>query len=114
MPTQEVPARITQELPDASSTPQPSGQPSTSQAFWLQLTRNLIAGGISLGIAAKLCSWFPTCLELVRLPAGGVTHDPWSWAPLVLDLAALVAVAAPTSFRNLMDVVRTLRPPTKS
>jgi hypothetical protein len=105
--------RITRELPAVSSTPQPSAPPSTSQAFWLQLTRHLIAGAISLAIAAKLCSWFPHCLAMVKLPTGGVSHDPWSWAPLALDLAALVAVAAPTSFRNLLDAARTLRPPPK-
>jgi hypothetical protein len=110
MPLETEKREITQELPASSSGPQQSDSSSTPQAFWLQLTRHLVSGAVSLAIAAKLCSWFPTCLELVKLPAGGVSHDPWCWAPLVLDLGALVAVAAPTSFRSLLDLVKVMRP----
>lgn len=58
----------------------------------------------------KAFAWFPECLNLVKLPSGGVSHDPWSWAPLVLDLAAAVAIAAPVSFRNLLELAKGLRP----
>lgn len=54
--------------------------------------------------AWKAAAWLPDCLAMVKLPAGGVSHDPWCWAPLVLDLLALVAIAAPVSFRSILDV----------
>jgi hypothetical protein len=57
----------------------------------------------------RVLSWFADCLALVRLPSGGVTHDPWCWAPLVVDLAAAVAIAAPTSCRDLLGFLRELK-----
>jgi hypothetical protein len=71
---------------------------------------NAVAGVVSLVLAAGILAWLPECLACVRLPAGGVSHDPWAWAPFVLDLGAAVAVAAPTSLGKIVDAVRALRP----
>jgi hypothetical protein len=78
---------------------------------WPQAIRHGISGLIALFTVTRLVVWFPQCLEMIHLPAGGVTHDLWAWAPLVLDLGAIVAVASPTSFRNLLDLARLMRPP---
>jgi hypothetical protein len=102
--------KITQELPESSSTPRPSGRDSSPEASWRLLISHVISGGISLYIAARLLAWLPECMLLIRLPTGGVSHDPWAWVPLVLDLAAAIAVAAPTSFGRLLDVAKVFRP----
>jgi hypothetical protein len=110
MPPEHDPRRITQELPESSSTPRPSAPASGPAPSWQQLISHAISGGISLYIASRLLAWLPECLRMIQLPTGGVTHDPWAWAPLVLDFAAAIAVAAPTSFGRLLDLVRVLRP----
>jgi hypothetical protein len=111
MPSDEAP-RITRELPATCSTPQPSAPPCSPDPSWRQLISHAISGSISLYIAAKLLAWLPECIRMIRLPAGGVSHDPWAWAPLILDLAAAIAVAAPTSFGRLLELARFLRPQT--
>ena len=55
----------------------------------------------------KVLSWFPYCLQMVKLPEG-ISHDPLAWLPLCLDLAAAIAVAAPVSFRNLIELTKWL------
>jgi hypothetical protein len=55
-------------------------------------------------VAWQAGKWLPSALALVVTPAG-VSHDAWAWAPLALCLLSLVAIAAPTSFRNVLDVV---------
>jgi len=78
---------------------------------WQQLISRGITGGINLFIAAKILALLPICLEVLKLPNGTVSHDPWSWAPIGLDLLAAVAVAAPTSLAHLTQIFRSLRFP---
>jgi len=79
-----------------------------------QLLREAIGHGLStllaIWTAAKVLAYLPDCLRLVVQPSGQISHDPWAWAPLVLDLAAAVAVASPVSFRSLLDFARSVRP----
>jgi hypothetical protein len=112
--TQELPTP-TPVSPSASSGPVPSDSGSTSPASGvLALVGHGLSAGLSCLALTKVLSWFPECLALVKLPGGGVTHDPWSWAPLVLDLCAAVAIAAPTSWRDLLGFLRGLRLPGRS
>lgn len=91
---------------DDSSPLRPSPGSSTARPSWQQITSQLVGSAVVLGTALKLASWFGPCLEIVKLPAGGVTHDLWSWAPLVCDVLAIVAVAAPVSFRSLLELAK--------
>jgi len=97
---------------DSSAPPQLPGS-STERPSWQQVTSQIVGSGVVLGTAIKLASWFGACLEMVKLPAGGVTHDLWSWAPLVCDVLAIVAVASPVSFRSLLELAKGLRLPAK-
>jgi hypothetical protein len=90
----------------SSSTPPPSAGYSSPLPSWPQLISHALSTTLALVTVVKILSWFPTCLDMVRLPTGGVSHDVWAWAPLVLDLGAAVAVAAPVSFRSVLDLVR--------
>lgn len=101
----------TAELPASSSVPAPSHGSSSQAVQWPQLIGHALSAGLAAFTAAKALAWFPECLAMVRLPTGGVTHDPWAWVPLALDLAAVVAVASPVSFRSLLELVKALRPP---
>lgn len=49
--------------------------------------------------------WIPRTLDLLRLPDGSISHDPWAWLPLGLVLATMVAIAAPVSFRSVVDLL---------
>jgi hypothetical protein len=97
--------------PESSSGPLPSPGDSSSAASWRQLIGHALTSALAIITVVKVLSWFPQCLAMVRLPAGGVSHDPWSWAPLVLDLGAAIAVAAPVSFRSLLELAKNLRLP---
>lgn len=103
---EEQEREITAELPADSSGQHASRALSSSSPSWLQLISTGVSGVISIYVAAKILAWLPECLRMVILPSGGVSHDPWAWAPLVLDLAAAIAVAAPTSFRSFLDFCR--------
>jgi hypothetical protein len=92
--------------PESCSGPLPSAGPSSAPASGLAIIGHAISAGIAGFTATKVLSWLPECLQLVRLPAGGVSHDLWAWAPLALDLAAVVAIAAPVSFRSLLELAR--------
>lgn len=92
--------------PESSSGPAPSGGLSTPPVSWPELTKHALSTVLAIFTATKVLSWFPACLDMVRLPTGGVSHDVWAWLPLVLDLGAAVAVAAPVSFRSLTDLVK--------
>lgn len=94
--------------PSGSSSPSPSVGPSSVPASWPAVFGHGISAALATFTVVKVLGWLPTCLALIRLPSGGVSHDPWAWAPLVLDLAAVVAVAAPVSFRSLLDLARGL------
>lgn len=83
-------------LPGASSLP--LGSPLAALA-------HLPGTAVALFTAYKAAAWLPTTLEILKTPDGGVSHDPWTWAPFVLCLATLVAVAAPVSFRSVVDFV---------
>lgn len=82
--------------------------PSSPPASWQQVIGHALSTGLGAIAVVKAFAWLPECLSLIRLPSGGVSHDPWSWAPLVLDLAAAVAIAAPVSFRNALEIVKVL------
>jgi len=72
--------------------------------LWAEVAPQVASAAVAIVTAWKAAAWLPDCLAMVKLPAGGVSHDPWCWAPLVLDLLALVAIAAPVSFRSILDV----------
>jgi hypothetical protein len=118
-------------MPQANPTPEPTPTPapagscgaplsaslSSPPLSWQQATSHAASAALA-GLATwKAFAWFPACLALVRLPQGGVSHDPWSWLPLLLDLGAVVAIAAPVSFHNFLELVKWLpftarKPPT--
>jgi hypothetical protein len=101
---------MTSRKPEASST-RPSLAPVSSRppSSWPEVAAHVASGVVSLTLAFGILAWLPVCLDFIRLPAGGVTHDPWAWAPFALDLGAAVAVAAPTSFGRIVDVIRAAR-----
>jgi hypothetical protein len=94
--------------PVSSSGPLSSAGSSTPRVSWPELIKHAFSTILAIFTATKVLSWFPACLDMVRLPTGGVSHDVWAWAPLVLDLGAAVAVAAPVSFRSVTDLVKAL------
>ena len=94
--------------PGNSSGLAPSAGSSTPLVSWPELIKHALSTILAIFTATKVLSWFPACLDMVRLPTGGVSHDVWSWAPLVLDLGAAVAVAAPVSFRSVTDLVKAI------
>lgn len=100
---------ITGELPAGFSSPHSSAAVSSPVVSWPGLISHAVSAALSAAIAGKALAWAPACLQVAMLPSGGVSHDPWAWAPLVLDLAAVVAVAAPVSFRSFLDFARGLR-----
>lgn len=112
--TQEVtppPVTPTPGLPAGSSGPAPLGSSSTSAASGvLALLGHAMSATLALVALWRVLSWFPTCLAFVRTPTG-VSHDPWAWLPLVLDLTAAIAIAAPVSLKSFLDFARTLRLP---
>ena len=109
--TEELPTP-TPALPESCSGPLLSGSPSTPQASGLlQLAQHALSAAIALFALRTVLSWFPTCLGMVRLPGGGVTHDLWSWAPIALDVVAVIGIAAPVSLKNLLEFARVLKLP---
>lgn len=98
--------------PANSSLQPPSGSPSMLPASSVPA---LVGHAMSAGLAGlalvKVLAWFPACLRIAILPTGGVSHDPWSWIPVVLNLSAAVAIAAPLSFRSILDFFRAIRLP---
>lgn len=94
--------------PGNSSGPVSSPGFSTPPVSWPELIKHALSTILAIFTATKVLSWFPACLDMVRLPTGGVSHDIWAWAPIVLDLGAAVAVAAPVSFRSVTDLAKAL------
>jgi hypothetical protein len=93
--------------PESSSSPALPPAPSSSPASAsLTSIGHVISGATAAVVAWQAARWLPECLALIRLPSGTVSHDPWAWAPFVLDLAAVVAVAAPVSFKNLLEAAK--------
>lgn len=104
------PAEITAS-PENSSTPQPSPGSSLQVASWPALIGHALSTSLALFTSVKILAWFPECLTMVKLPAGGVTHDIWAWVPLALDVGAAIAVASPVSFKSLLELAKGLRFP---
>jgi hypothetical protein len=86
----------------------PPSQPGSFSAppSWQATASHAISGGIAGFTAYKLITWLPNCLDFLRLPTGGISHDPYCWAPLILALGGIVAVASPTSFANLVSLAK--------
>lgn len=84
--------------------------PCSRQASCLPwaVVAGLPSAAVAILVAYKTAAWLPQCLELLRKPDGSITHDLWSWAPLLLGLGALVAVAAPVSFRSVIDLAKSI------
>jgi hypothetical protein len=85
----------------------PGGCPAPQS--WRDVVMHGMSTALAVYTAGRALAFLPVCLSIVQLPTGGVSHDLWSWAPLVLDLGAVVAVAAPVSFRSALDFARGFR-----
>ena len=88
----------------------PPGASSAQVSGLREAVPRLTSAAVAIVTAYKAAEWLPTCLAMLRLPSGGISHDPWCWAPTVLDLLALVAIGAPISFRNILDVAAAFWP----
>jgi len=67
-----------------------------------------LSATVAVFTAAKVAAWLPSCLSLVILPGGKVSHDPWSWVPLGGALFALVAIGAPVSFSSVLSFAKSI------
>ena len=92
--------------PASYSGPALSAGPSSPPASWQQVALHALSTALAGFTVVKAFAWFPECLSLIKLPSGGVSHDLWSWAPLVLDLTAVIAIAAPVSFKSLLELAK--------
>lgn len=112
-----MPQPTTEELstptPESSCGPVPpagSSSPSQSVSLLHAVVPPIASSVVAMFTAWKAAEWLPTCLSMVRLPSGGVSHDYLAWAPLLLDLLALVAIGAPVSFKSILDVAHAFWP----
>jgi hypothetical protein len=105
------------------SSPPSSAPPSSSShlsacASWKDIARHSLSAGLASWVAYLAGKHLPRTLALIEIPSGGVSHDLWAWLPFLANLASLVAIAAPVSFRSLLDtvasVVRLCSPSDKS
>lgn len=92
----------------SSSAPSLAPSCSPSRSGLVEVLLHVPSAIVSLYACWQAGRWLPHCLSLVRNPQGGVTHDLWSWLPLALCLGALIAIAAPTSFRSLLSAARSI------
>jgi hypothetical protein len=106
MPQPQLAQTPTPESSASSSGQVPSVSPATSQASPWQLIGHAISGSVAAVTGVALARWFPACLDLVKLPTGGVSHDLWAWLPLAFDVAGIAFVASPVSFLNLVQVLK--------
>lgn len=96
--------------PPANSSGDPASPGSSSPPQSLrEIVPHITSAAVAIVTAIKAASWLPNCLSILMLPGGRISHDLWCWAPLVLDLLALVAIAAPVSFGNLLELAARLR-----
>jgi len=98
-------------MPVNSCSPPLQAGPSSRWAYFSAIASHALSTAVAIYVAAKVCGWLPTTLALIRLPDGTVSHDAWAWAPLLLNLTALVAIASPVSFRAILDLGRAIRAP---
>lgn len=86
---------------------QPSEYASSPQACASPLATALsqLPAAIVAGLALwQAGAWLPECISILQTPSG-ISHDLWAWAPFGLDLGAIVAIAAPLSFKMILDTV---------
>lgn len=95
--------------PVASTSPSPSpGSVSAPRgSLWegiAQAIAHLPSAAVAIFTAWKAASFLPVTLGMVRASNGEISHDVWAWLPFAANVAALIAIAAPVSFRNVLDV----------
>ncbi len=92
-------------LPPPSSAPPSSSSQLSACASWKDIARHSLSAALASWVAYLAGKHLPKTIALIELPGGGVSHDLWAWLPFLANLASLVAIAAPVSFRSLLDTV---------